>query len=292
MILAITDKEEARPVLTKLKEQAISGHADSQFVLRKLYLRACVLSMADREAGSIRSSSVRKRPKLCENKADGTLMAALKDPVLLSLLEMVANDGSWEAQLFMAEQCSEDEGQRDTWRSVAWETMTETTGSDSLFGSLLGGNNASLSASFLSSLVKAAEDDDHTAQLMLGRAYRTGVGKIVGKDTVKAFKYLQAAMAAGVEEANEEILKVSQDLIKEGKEAKEAEAWEKSYLYLKLAQEGGVDEALTCLNKLFSEFSWNSTLSLYLPRNLYSSLNIVDKIHLQLVSSASWLISI
>ena len=158
---------------------------------------------------------MRKRPKLCENVAKVSPMAQ-KNAVMLSLLEKVANDGVWEAQLFMAEHFALDKSERDKWRSAAWETMTETTtGSGSAEVSLVGENYPSLSASFLSSLVKAAEDDDHTAQLMLGRAYRTGVGKIVGKDSVKACNYLQATMAACVEEAKQEIQKTSQDLFEE-----------------------------------------------------------------------------
>jgi TPR repeat protein len=210
-----------------------------------------------------------------------SLMAAHKDAVLLSLLEKLANHGSWEAQLFMAEQCCEDEGQRDKWRSAAWETMTETTtGSDSAEGSLVGEKYPSLSASFLSSLVKAAEDDDHTAQLMLGRAYRTGVGKIVGKDTVKSFKYLQAAKAAGVEEAKVEMKKMLHDFFEESEKARQAKEWEKCYLGLKSAQEGGVNRALSWLDVIFCKFSRNLSLSLRLPRNMVSlSLNPTDNIH-------------
>jgi TPR repeat protein len=200
--------------------------------------------------------------------ADVSLMAAQKDAVLLFLLEKIADHGSWEAQLFMAEQCCEDEGQRDKWRSAAWETMRKRRGRKK---TLLGERYPSLSASFLSSLVKAAEDDNHTAQLMLGRAYRTGVGKIVGKDTVKACKYLQAALKAGAEGAKEEIQKMSQDLFKEGEKARKAKAWEKSYLFLRLAQEGDVDGVRRELDQLFSKFQWNFTLSLNLQRNLVFS---------------------
>ncbi len=134
---------------------------------------------------------------------------AQKDEVLVSLLEKLAHDGVWEAQLFMADHFALDKSEREKWRSAAWETMTETTtGSDSAEVSLVGENYPSLSASFLSSLEKAAEDDDHTAQLMVGRAYRTGVGKIVGKNTYYAFKYLQAAISGGVEEAKDECRKL------------------------------------------------------------------------------------
>ena len=161
----------------------------------------------------------------------------------------------WEAQLAMVDLYPVGSTPRNEWLNKAEKTIVEKCAANShvQLESMFKEVDFSLSQALLASILKAAEANNPKLHLMIGRALKTGVGGFVIQDPVLAFKHLQAALASGMEETEGEFQSLARNLFKAGNKAKDKKLWEKSYLYLRLAHEGGLGAAARKIPKLFSE---------------------------------------